>query len=324
MPNQTPHLLSELNNLLRLTQTETQVAQLRRAQAASDDVDTELARNADRADRRTRLLAEAIRALDGFPDVVGVAVGRVAAVTKGALDQGQTLSDALLGDLALEHELLARTKFAKMLADQVDTPAKVTDVLDRLEDAHTDGIEWLMTRLAEVALGGPVALRPTPTQAVVGVARQVASFPVRQTAGSVNRSVAAVGDFQARAEETVSVNLDRARQLVDAAGEIWSAGRDASLERTEEIARQRNDGDTARSVHRVREDLGAVDADELPIRNYDDLNAPQITGRIERLTDPQEVRTVLAYEAANKARKGVTTAAAERLEELAEAMATAS
>jgi hypothetical protein len=52
-----------------------------------------------------------------------------------------------------------------------------------------------------------------------------------------------------------------------------------------------------------------VDATELPIRNYDNLRVDEATGRIERLRDADQVRTVLAYEQANKNRKGVVDVA---------------
>ena len=46
----------------------------------------------------------------------------LAATAKAAAEQGQDLTDTLLGDLALEHELLDRARFAKMLAEQLGRP----------------------------------------------------------------------------------------------------------------------------------------------------------------------------------------------------------
>ena len=323
MTQPVPLLISELNNLLRLTQTEAMVAQTRRTQAASERIERELAQNAEKCSERAQLLTEAIRQLGSVPDVLGVALGRAAAVAKASLEQSLPLTEALFGDLALEHQLLDRTRFARMLAEQAGE-TKVVKVLDRLEVAHTATLDWLTTRLAEVVLGGPPALRPTSPQVVAGVARQVVSLPARGAAASVNRSVAIVEDLQKRAEVAITTNVDRARQLVGAAGEIWTAGRDATLERTEEVAREKRATGTAAAVRRTRRELGAVSADELPVRNYDTLNVGTAVNRIERLGDPEEVRTVLAYEAANKARKGVLTVAQGRLESLAAEMAAAS
>src|SRR5215210_1871746 len=109
--------------------------------------------------------------------------------------------------------------------------------------------------------------------------------------------------------------VERSRDLIDAAGEIITADRDAALKRTEEEATERSATRTARNVNRARRNLGAVDGDELPIRNYDSLTATSATERIDRLRDVDDLRTVLAYETANKARKGVTNAIEGRLED---------
>ena len=97
--------------------------------------------------------------------------------------------------------------------------------------------------------------------------------------------------------------------MVQAAGEIWSAGRDASLQRSETLADQRGDRQTAASIHRARLDLGGLDSTELPIRNYDGLTASVAMRRIARLTNADDVRAILAYETANKERKGVINSA---------------
>ena len=126
-----------------------------------------------------------------------------------------------------------------------------------------------MTRLAEVAAGGPVALRPSPTQAVAGFGRRVGMFPAGRSAAMLNQSVERASRLRDQAGEFITVNIDRTRQLAEAAGSIWAAGRDASLQRTEQIAEQRGDRETARRINRTRRQLGAVDATELPIRRYD-------------------------------------------------------
>jgi bacterioferritin (cytochrome b1) len=316
-------LVTQLNSLLRLTHTETLIAQTRRAQAASDVIERELAANADKGKERAQLLTDAIKDLGSLPDVVGVAVGRVSAAVKASTEQGQDLTDALLGDLALEHDLLDRTRLARMIAEQLKE-TKTLKVLDRLEDAHTATIDWLMTRLAEVAVGGPTALRTTTMQSLAGVSRRATQFPVQQAATTLNRSADIVGRVQQRTVEAVTTNVERARELAAAAGDIWTAGRDATLKRTEQVAEQRGARATARNVNSTRRGLGAVDASELPIRGYDALNAGTAIARIGRLSDADDVRTILAYETANKHRKGVSAAARDQLEQVAAQLAAAS
>jgi len=157
-------------------------------------------------------------------------------------------------------------------------------------------------------------------QTAVGVGRRLSGLPVRQTANTLNRSIVTVGNIQQRAGEAVGVNVDRVRQLASAAGEIWSAGRDASLEQAEDVARRRGDRQIANRVNRTRRELGAVDSSELPIRGYDDKGVGDVVARIDRLRDPQQVRTVLAYEQSNKNRKGVVEAAQTRIEALASSL----
>jgi bacterioferritin (cytochrome b1) len=315
MANPKNLLLSELNALLRLTQTEATIANARRMQARSGRIAQELAENAENCNERALLLAEAIRDLGGAPDVVGTVAGRLSALAKTVVEQGQALSDALLGDLALEHQLLDRTRFARVLASEAGE-TDVIDVLDRLETAHTATIDLLMTRLSEIAVGGPSAIQPSPSQVLVGAGRRLAWSPTRTIATVVNRSINTLEQAQDRTEDAVETNLERVRELAAAAAEIWAAGRDATLGRTEEIARAGDDRSTARKVNRTRRAIGAVESDELPIRNYDDLNAEVAIARLERLTDVDDVRTVMAYESANKQRKGVMRAAEARFEEL--------
>ena len=309
-------LVTQLNALLRLTNTEIMVAETRRAQASTPDFERELAANADMGRRRAEMLADSVRELGGVPDVVGVAAGRLTASAKAALEQGQEFIEAVLGDLALEQELLARTRVAAMMAEYLEVRS-VRRTLERLERAHTETVDWLMTRLAEVAAGGPAALRPTPLQSVVGFGRRLSTMPVRNVSGTLNRSIDGAARARRQAVESVRSNGERVRELVEAAGEIWTAGRDASLKRTEQIADERGDKERARAVNRNRRNLGAIDADELPIRGYDALRSDAVMSRISRLTNVDDVRAVLAYETANKSRKGVLEAAQSRIEDLA-------
>jgi len=328
MTNTTTTLIRELNTLLRLTNTETMIAQTRQSQARDKATQRELADNAKESMERAAQLRDAIRTLGGIPDVLGIALGRVGALAKTQFEQGQLLTDALLGDLQLEHQLRDRAAFVRMLAETAGK-RELARLGERLESAHTETIDWIRTRLAEVAVGSPPAIQPTPVQATVGAVRRFAAFPLHQAAVGVNRSVQLVNRLSNRAEETLETGIDRAqqriennidkgKQLAEAAGEILGAGRDAALERTEDVAREEGAGRTAKAARATRRNIGALNADELPIRGYDNLTAEQAKGRIERLEDSTDVRAILAYEQANKARKSVIKAANEQLTEIAE------
>jgi hypothetical protein len=316
-------LVAQLNGLLRLTQTETMIAETRRSQAATEAVERELAANADKCRERAELLTAAVRDLGGVPDVVGAGVGRLAATVKSSVEQGQDLVEALFGDLALENELLARTRYARMIADH-HGETRSLKVLDRLEVAHTATVEWLLTRLGEVAVDAPLSLRPTPMQTVAGIGRRMYLLPAAQTARIANRGLETSTRLRRRTRETTTTAVERSRELIDSAAEVVTAGRDAALKRTEDEATARGATRTARNVNRARRDLGALDGDELPIRNYDSLTVPTVVERIERIRDVDDLRAVLAYEAANKARKGVTNAIQGRLEEMVAELAAAS
>ena len=93
---------------------------------------------------------------------------------------------------------------------------------------------------------------------------------------------------------------------------------------SEEIANKRGDRNVARRLNRVRKDVGAVRESELPIRRYDAKSVPVVVTGIDRLRDPSQVRTVLAYEESNRNRKGVVEAAKARIEVLASSLVAAS
>jgi bacterioferritin (cytochrome b1) len=322
MADPTIELRDELNALLRLSNVETTVLQARIGQAANDTVRREIESRADKSQTRARQLAQEVRELGGLPDQVGASALRFGATVKVVLDQGGTLGEALLDDLNLERQLQDRTRFAKVLAEAADE-RRVVRLLERFDAAFEEHIDWINNRLAQVALGGPVDIRPTPAQLLFGATRRVAELPRRQFVQQVNRSVEAIDDLRQRVGETLDSNVGRLRELASAAEEIWSAGRNASLKRAEQVARQEGDRRTARSVHRARAELGALEADELPIRGYDRLPVQTAVTRLERLTDAKDVRAVLAYEEANKNRKRVITTAQRRIAELADELANA-
>ncbi len=109
-------IINQLRALVLLTQTEEQVARTRISQARTEAVRRELTQNADNAAERTRAITEQLRALGGVPDVVTPAVGRLSAVLKAGFEQTEAFEEALLQDLSLEHQLLDRATYVKVLA----------------------------------------------------------------------------------------------------------------------------------------------------------------------------------------------------------------
>ena len=77
--------------------------------------------------------------LGGFPAVIGPLLGRAAAALKALTEQAQPFGEALLGDLALEHQLLDRARYIKALAVAVGSSdvEKLADRSDR--GAFSDG-----------------------------------------------------------------------------------------------------------------------------------------------------------------------------------------
>jgi bacterioferritin (cytochrome b1) len=314
-------LQNELVAILRLTRAEAQVARVRVSQAQRDEIRRELKANAGKADLRSSRIQKALRNLGGTPDVLGDTVGRVTALTKVTTEQAQPLSEGLLSDLALEHQLRDRVVFTRVLAEAQDEPAVVA-LMEDLEEAHTETIEWIRLRLAEVAQGGPAALAPTPSQAAVGALARFATLPSRRGAALVNKTAELLArgrdTVQDAAESTVDSVKDTAesvRETAEATEEVVTAGRDAALKRAEKVspsAAARN------AVHKTRESLGTVDAADLPLKDYDTLTNPEAIEAIRGLKDPEEIRVVQNFEEAHKNRKRVLTTAQKRLTEVAE------
>ena len=312
--NDSNALLNELVALLRLTRAEAQVARTRVSQARREAIRRELENNASEADARAARIQDSVRRLGGAPDVLADTVGRVTALTKVTAEQVQPFSEGLLGDLGLEHRLRDRVVFTRVLAEALDE-ADVVDLMHDLEDAHTETIEWIRVRLAELAQGGPVAMAPTPAQAAVGAVARVATLPSRQSAALFNRAVDVLRRGRVSVQQTFSSTVDKARESAEAAEEVVSAGRAAAVKRTEEVAPS---ADLRNAARKAREDLGTVDADDLPIKDYDRLSGQEATTEINGLDDAKQLRVVLAYEQAHKNRKGVSTAAQKRLTALAD------
>lgn len=312
----TDKLISQLRTLLQLTCTEGTIAQTRTGQARTEAVRRELEQNARNAEQRARLLQDALRDLGGVPDVVSPALGRLGAIMKTPLEQGEPLDEALLQDLALEHELLSRARYVKALAEAAED-VSVQRLADRLIGAHAETVEWLSVVLAEEALGGPSTLRATPMQRVAGGATRVMNAPARMAAEQVNRAAANATQVREQAKSTLTQAKDKASTLTHAAREVLTTGRNASLRKAEDEANHAGDRETANSIHRVRREAGALDASELPIKNYDELYAQDAVKAVKALTKAADVRAVLRYEENNAARTSVTSAAQAQITVLA-------
>jgi hypothetical protein len=312
----TAKIVNQLRALLLLTQTEEQVARTRVSQARTDAVRRELTQNADNAADRTKSIAEQLRALGGVPDVFTPAVGRLAAVLKATFEHAEPIEEALLQDLQLEHQLLDRATHLKVLAEKAELP-KVKALAERLVTAHSATVEWLTVVLAEQALGGPAALRPTPFQRVAGGAVRVANAPVRFAANVVNDAVDTAQQRRQEASEKLGQVAGKASSFTDAVRETLTVGRSAALRRAERIARREGDTEAADTAKATREELGDISADELPIKNFDQLTTQDAIKAVKQLKTAHEVNVVIRYEETHKNRASVVSATQTRLADLA-------
>lgn len=291
-------LLSELQDLLRLTASEQVIANVRRIQAASTAVADELKANAGKSLERQQLLRDAIKQAGGVPDVVGATFGKAGAFLQTQVNQVQTLQGALLGDLALEHQLRERARYARTLAESLGY-SQIIPVLDRLETAHTATIEWLEARLAEVGRTGTSALKATPVQAAVTAARRTMGAPFVVLAAGVNRASTLLGRRASSAAGTVNDAVDSAVSRVEAAVEDTTAKADGQGEAAEQVL-----------------DLTGLDEQHEPFAAYSKLTGDSVMRHVADSDDVEHLREILAFEQAHKARKGVVQALEARLTEL--------
>jgi hypothetical protein len=306
-------LLAQLRTVLDLTNTEIQVAETRVAQARTDAVRRELTQNAENGRIRAQAIEKAIRDLGGFPDTIGPFFGRAAAAVKALTEQAQPFDEALLGDLALEDQLLDRSRYIKALA----VAAKRSDIeglADRLITAHSATVDWLTTVLAEDALGGPAALRRTPLQAAAGTTVKLVNLPLDWSSQSVER----VAELVRSAGPAVDDLIRRAQHAGGVALKTLAASRDAALQRAEEVTRGEGADRAADALHATRTAGGVLDADELPIVDYDELTVADAVAAVKDLDDPADVRAITAYEEAHKNRQRVVSAAQTRLAAIAQ------
>jgi hypothetical protein len=309
----TAKLLTQLRAILDLTNTEIQVAETRIAQARTEAVQRELQQNASNGRTRAEAIQRAIRDLGGYPDVIGPFIGRAAAAVKALTEQAEPFEEALLGDLALENELLNRARYVKALAVTVKHK-DAQDLADRLITAHEATVEWLTTVLAEDALGGPAALRRTPIQAAAGVAVKAVNLPLNWTARGVDRTVEALRNSGPAFNELVN----RGSRVTDIAGKAIGASRDAGLAAAEKTTRDEGATRAADALHSARAGAGVLDESELPITGYDELILTEAVAEVKKLTEASDINTIVAYEEAHKNRSRVVSAAQTRLAAIAQ------
>lgn len=306
-------LIAQLRTVLDLTHTEIQVAETRVGQARTDAVRRELSQNAENAKIRAEAIEKTIRELGGFPDVIGPFLGRAAAAVKALTEQAEPFDEALLGDLALEGQLLDRSRYIKALA----VAAKDQDVealATRLITAHSATVEWLTTVLAEDALGGPAALRRTPMQAAAGLAVKFANLPFTWSTRGAERVAEAIRSVR----PAVADLIERGSHTGDVAAKALSGARDSALQTAERITREQGAEDAADLIHAARGATGILEPDELPIGGYDELTVNDAANAVKDLTDPADIRTIVAYEEAHKNRQRVVSAAQTRLAAIAQ------
>lgn len=193
-------LLEALHSLQRLTATEVTVAGIRSLQARDAALRAELRENRREARQRQRLIGAAIRDVGGLPTPFSPAVGKTLALLKAQFESATTFTSALLGDLALETTLLERARFTRRLAERLGEP-EVVRLCEGLEQAHAETVEWLRTRLDELADTGQSRLRPLPTQVAVAALRKASLVPVAALNHAVRRRTGATGSGQAHPQE---------------------------------------------------------------------------------------------------------------------------
>ncbi|WP_310784745.1 ferritin-like domain-containing protein [Mycobacterium sp. Z3061] len=308
----TTRLLAQLRTLLDLTNTEIQIAETRVIQARTDAVRRELSQNAENGRERAEAIQARIRDLGGYPDVIGPFLGRAAAAVKALTEQAEPFDEALLGDLALEDQLLDRARYTKALAIAAKNK-DVENLADRLITAHTATVEWLTTVLAEDALGGPAALRRTPVQVAAGTAVKLVNLPVTWSARGIDRAVESLRTAGPAFRELV----ERGGNAGEIAAKALSASQNAALRAAERVTRNEGADGAADALHEGRETVGVLDASELPIANYDDLNISDAVAAIKDLTTPRDVRVIIAYEEAHKDRQRIVSAAQTRVAAIA-------
>jgi hypothetical protein len=297
----TEKLIGQLRILHQLTNSEIQIAEARQVQARNDTVRQQFTTNAANAQERAKLIAAALRELGGVPDVIAPALGRATALAKSLVEQGQPLTGALFGDLALEHQLLDRARYLEALADAADH-IDTRLLARRMQAAHQETVEWITSVLAQEASGKPTAVQPTPVQKAVGRVTRAANYPTRWAAARINEAAEAVARTRSRVATVTEATVDS-----------LTAGRDAGLHQAEQIATRKGAHTTANTLHRTRVLTGGLTEDELTVDRYDDLTVNEVEAAVQQLSDPAALAALLRYEHNHKDRAGASTAIENQL-----------
>ncbi|SFU09829.1 hypothetical protein SAMN05660657_05655 [Geodermatophilus amargosae] len=141
--------------------------------------------------------------------------------------------------------------------------------------------------------------------------------PARFWTNRVNNAVETVKHAGEETSDRFSAVTDRAQQLTEAVRETLTAGRSASLRRAEQIARREGNKDAAKAARTAREELGDVSADELPIKNFDQLAVGDAVKAIKDLKESHDIRVIIRYEETHKSWANVVSAAPSALADLA-------
>jgi hypothetical protein len=312
----TDTIIAQLRAIEQLTRTEAQTARIRVGQARSDAVRRELQDNAEAANRRVERIVAQLRALDAAPDIITPAISRLIALIKSTLEQAQPVEEALLTDLTMEHQLRDRARYVRVLAERAKLPT-VVKLADDLEAAHTETTDWITTVLAEEALGGPAKLAPTPLQKVAGGLAQAVTLPTRLAVEGVNRAVDGLARVGGQARDRVGAVAGTVARIGEGGQEVLAASRDAALQRAEQVASREQAEPVADAVHAARTELGSLSAKEVPIGHYEELGAQAAISAVRGLKDPDEVKTMIAFEERHKNRSGVISAAQAHFSALA-------
>jgi len=169
--------------------------------------------------------------------------------------------------------------------------------------------------LAEDALGGPAALRRTPMQVVTGLAVRMANWPLIYSARGVDRALNTLRETRPAVKDLINRGAHVGEVAVKAAA---AASRDAALETAERVTRREGADGAADALHSMRTATGVLEPEELPIVGYDDLNLNEAVAAVKDLTDPADIRAIIAYEEAHKARQRVVSAAQTRVAAIAQ------
>lgn len=182
----TTAVVNQLRALHTLTRIEVATTRSRAEQARTAAVRHELRENATAAAGRAERIAQALADVGAPPDPVGAALGWASGLLRATVEQAQPLDQALLGDLALQHQLAERARY--LLTG--DVPVEVRGLAELLVQDHEVTIERLRVVLTELAVG---ELRPTSLQELtVGFAR-MAVLPARLTVEGLQRAAGAAG-----------------------------------------------------------------------------------------------------------------------------------